>query len=90
MVSETPTTVNTAAGSIYRKSDIAKVKIPVTGLTTSGSNEGQNDKKNSHLEKPKRKHQRQETEPPLERNSEGETLQQPQCMYQGILKGKTK
>ena len=60
VVSETRSTVKTAAGSIYRKSDIARAKVPVTGLATFGSNGGQNDKVKSPLEELKRKDQRKE------------------------------
>ena len=63
VVSETSTTVTTAAGSIYRESDKARSKI---GLPNSGSKGGQKDKVKSPLEEPKRKNQLQEIGPSLE------------------------
>ena len=61
-MSETTTTVATAAGSIYRKSDQVKSKIPLIGLPNTGSKGSQKGKVKSPLEEPKRKHQRQESE----------------------------
>ena len=76
VVSETPTTVTTAAGSIYSKNDLRRAKVPVTGLATSGPKWGQKGRVKSPLKETKRNYQPQEIEPPLKSDSEEETLQQ--------------
>ena len=52
-MTETPSTVKTAAGSIYRKSDIAKVKVAVPDKEKS------NNRRSPTGEEPKNKQQRQ-------------------------------
>ena len=53
VVAETPSTVKTAAGSIYRKSDIAKVKVAVQDKDKS------NHRRSPTGEEPKKKQQKQ-------------------------------
>ena len=53
VVTETPSTVKTAAGSIYRKSDVAKVKVAVP------DKEKGNNRRSPTGEEPKNKQQRQ-------------------------------
>ena len=53
VVTETPSTVKTAAGSIYRKSDVAKVKVAVPDKEKS------NNRRSPTGEEPKNKQQRQ-------------------------------
>ena len=53
VVAETPSTVKTAAGSIYRKSDIAKVKVAVQ------DKENSNNRRSPTGEEPKKKQQQQ-------------------------------
>ena len=53
VVSKTPSTVKTAAGSIYRKSDVAKVKVAVPDKEKS------NNRRSPTGEEPKNKQQRQ-------------------------------
>ena len=53
VVAETPSTIKTAAGSIYRKSDIAKVKVAVQDKEKS------NNRRSPTGEEPKKKQQRQ-------------------------------
>ena len=53
VVAETPSTVKTAAGSIYRKSDIAKVKVAVQDKDNS------NNRRSPTGEEPKKKQQKQ-------------------------------
>ena len=72
MAPETPSTVTTAAGSIYRKSDPAKTAIPLKGLLNAGTKGNKKGKVKSLLEETRIKHQRQEIEPPLESESEDE------------------
>ena len=52
-VAETPSTVKTAAGAVYRKSDIAKSKVPVQS-TVSGSEQ----KRSPMGEEPRSKQQK--------------------------------
>ena len=52
-MAETPSTIKTAAGSIYRKSDIAKVKVAVQDKEKS------NNRRSPTGEEPKKKQQRQ-------------------------------
>ena len=57
VTAETPTTVTTASGSLYRKRDIAKAAIPLKSLPNSEKKGSQRGKVKSPLEKPKSKHQ---------------------------------
>ena len=73
MTAETPTTVTTASGSLYQKSDFAKAAIPLKGLPNSEGKGSQMGKVKSPLEEPKSKHQKNEVEPALETESDEES-----------------
>ena len=58
VVSETPHTIKTAAGAVYRKSDIAQAKIDTKDTRTSPKKE--NSKRSPHIDEPKSKSKKKE------------------------------
>ena len=78
VVAETPSTIKTAAGSVYRKSDIAKVKVAIQDKEKS------NNRRSPTGEEPKKKQQRQsrrqsdeQDEAELSQSDEDLLLEQP-------------
>ena len=70
VAAETPKTITTASGSIYRKSDLAKRVVPVKNIPNEGTS--QKEKAKSPLEEPKSNHQKKNVEPEEETESEEE------------------
>ena len=60
MQSETPHTVKTAAGAVYRQSDIAKTKVDTSGLKEKSPKKG-NAKKSPYGDKPKIKSKKKDS-----------------------------
>ena len=70
VAAETPKTITTASGSIYRESDLAKAVIPVKNIPNDGNS--QKEKAKSRLDEPKSKYQKENVEPEEETESEEE------------------
>ena len=67
---ESPKTITTAAGAVYRKSYLAKATTPLKNKPKEGTS--QKEKVKSSLEEPKRKHQNKNAEQDKESESEEE------------------
>ena len=65
---ETPKTITTASGSVYRKRDLAKATVPVKN--TPNEENSQKEKAKIPLEEQKSKHQKKDVEPEEETESE--------------------
>ena len=70
VATESPKTVTTAAGAVYRKSDLAKVASPPKNTPQEGF--CQKEKAKSLLEEPKSKHQKKDAEQNDDTESEEE------------------
>ena len=70
VATESPTTVTTAAGAVYRKSDLAKVASPPKNTPKEGL--CRKEKTKSSLEEPKSKHQKKDAELNDDTESEAE------------------
>ena len=69
---DSPKTVTTAAGAVYRKSDLAKMASPTTKIPKDGTS--QKEKAKSPSEEPKSKHQKKKDELDVDMVSEEEEL----------------
>ena len=72
---ESPKTITTAAGVVYRKSDLAKAAIPLKNTPKEGAS--QKEKAKSPVEEPKSKHQKNDTDQDVETESEEEDRNNP-------------
>ena len=72
---ESPKTITTAAGVVYRKSDLAKAAIPLKNTPKEGAS--QKEKAKSPVEEPKSKHQKNDTDKDVETESEEEDRNNP-------------